>query len=459
MSSTFSGVSVALSALYAQRSGLDVTGQNIANANTVGYSRQRVDLASVGGPTVPGIFSVWSGAGAGVQVADIARMRDQLLETRAREQHGQSALVDGRTAVMSSLEQGLGEPGDSGLQALMADTWSAWHDVANNPGDLAARGTLLQRAAAVAGRLNDLSGAIATEWSTTRQQLDTVASDVNTTAQTIAQLNQAVIRANAGGLPANELTDQRDVLVLHISELTGATARAGADGRVDVFLGGSSLVSGATSRAVHASGPGRLVDVAGQPAALSWVDNGLPASVPAGQVGSMLESLNNLLPGFSAQLDGVAATLASTVNAQQQAGFDLGGAAGGPFFTGTTAAGIAVAFSDPALVAASGSPGGNLDGSNALLMGRLSDTPGGPDRLYRQVVAELGVQSQSAQAQQLVQNTVTQDVDAAREGQSGVNLDEEMTNMLTFQRAYEAASKVLNAIDSMLDTLINHTGV
>src|SRR5688572_5695302 len=101
--STFSGLSTALSALYAQRRGLDVTGQNVANANTAGYSRQRVDMQAVGGATVPAVHSVWTGAGAGVNVTDVARIRDAFLESRGRAEHANGAYLNARQQVLAQV--------------------------------------------------------------------------------------------------------------------------------------------------------------------------------------------------------------------------------------------------------------------------------------------------------------------------------------------------------------------
>src|SRR5919197_784425 len=172
MAGSFGGLSTALSALTAQLRGLDVTGQNIANANTEGYSRQRVGLQATGGSEVPAMYAVWSGAGSGVSVTDVARLRDAFLDARARTEHATSSYLTGRQQVYGQLEGLLGEPSDTGLQAQLGEVWSAWHDVANNPGDQSARAVLLERASTVAGTLNDTHAALASLWSATRDQLD-----------------------------------------------------------------------------------------------------------------------------------------------------------------------------------------------------------------------------------------------------------------------------------------------
>jgi flagellar hook-associated protein 1 len=455
--STFGGVSTALSALIAQRRGLDIAGQNIANANNDGYSRQRVELQSVGGTLVPALFAVGDGVAGGVAVTDIVRVRDAFLSARERTEHAESAYLTDRQRVYGQLERLVAEPSDTGLQAQLADLWGSWHDVANNPGDLAARSQLLQQADTVAASLNRSTEALGALWMANREQLGALATDINGAAARIAELNQAVVRAEAAGLASNELADQRDQLVLHLAELTGARALPRANGSVDVLFGGAALVSGSVARQVRAAGAGQLDGLALDPVALQWTDTGAAIGIPSGQVASVLETLGTTLPQHLAGLDQIAATLVSTVNAQHTAGYDRSGTAGGAFFTGSTAASIAVAITDPSRVAAAAVTGGGLDGGNADRLAGLAGSVTGADHAYRQLVAGLGATAQTVNQRASSQASLTAAADAATAAHSGVNLDEEMTNLITFQRGYEAAARVLNIVDSVLDTLINHT--
>jgi flagellar hook-associated protein 1 FlgK len=163
----------------------------------------------------------------------------------------------------------------------------------------------------------------------------------------------------------------------------------------------------------------------------------------------------------------VAANLAAAVNAQHAAGYDISGNPGGTFFASSdgvspvTASNITVAITDPDLVAAAasaGTGGGTLDGSNADAIAAIGTSATGPDQGYRQLIANLGVAGQTADRQSGIQSSLTNAVDSAREAQSGVNLDEEMTNLISYQRAYQAAARVMSTVDDCLDTLINHTG-
>lgn len=266
------------------------------------------------------------------------------------------------------------------------------------------------------------------------------------------------MQAKVGGLPANELADRRDGLVLKLADLAGATATVRDTGAVDVSLFGSTLVSGTAARALALNGSETLSEQGSNPPSLTFTDNGQPAIVTSGELGSSMDSLNTVLPKYAKSLDDVAAKLAATVNGIHQSGFDRNGDAGEPFYTGTDAESITMAISDPDKVAASGSANGRLDGSIADALGDVATSGTGPDVTYRQLVADLGVTAKSATLKAETQSTITADLDSNHQSTSGVSLDEEMSNLLQYQRAYEAAAKLMSTIDQTLNTLINNTG-
>jgi len=456
--SLLGGLNTALTALHAHRAGLDVAGQNIANANTEGYTRQRVDLRANGGPPVPAIHSTWPGTGAGVSVNDVVRLRDAFMENRGRAEHAQQAFLSTLDQAYGFMENTLAEPSDTAVAAQLSEFWAGWHDVANNPADLATRNQVLQRGGVVADGLRAAHEALGSLWTTTRTNLDTLAVEVNTTATAVAQLNETIRRAEGAGLAANELIDQRDVHVMHLAELVGATALAREDGTVDVHVNGSTLVAGSTSRALEVTGAGRMADQGTDPVSLRWADSAIPTAA-GGRIAAELTLVGTVLPGQAAALDDIAARLADTVNAQHRAGYGLDGVNDRPFFTGTTAATLAVAVADPTHLAASGAPGGTYSGSNADSLAALAKRADGADATYRSMTVKLAVVAQSTARRADMQREVVTEVDAVRSAGSGVNIDEEMTNMLAFQRAYEAASRLLTTIDSVLDVLINRTGL
>jgi flagellar hook-associated protein 1 FlgK len=467
MGSTFSGLNTALTSLYAQRRGLDVTGQNVANANTQGYSRQRVNMQAVGGPAIPAMHSTYSGGGNGVTVSEVQRLRDGFLETRAQVEHGQYAQLAGERDLLVAVEDLFGEPSDTGMSAQLSDLWSAWHDVANQPSEPAARSQLLQRAGTLTDTVRNTYDGMSARWSSSRESLEAVASEVTTTAATVAQLNEAIRRNNQAGITTNELADQRDGLVMKLSQLVGATSRPGEDGVVDVYVGGTALVRGATSEGLQVVGTTSLASATTDPVRLEWVGGGYAAGVTTGTAAAHIDALGSTLPRYADQLDGFAKSLAESVNAVHSTAYAPDGTQPGNFFSGTTASTLRVAITTPSSVAVSAYPGdtsdpakaGTRDGSLADTIAKLATKAGGPDAVYRDVIVNLAVVSQTANRRADIQSDVTLQVDAARESQAGVDMDEEMVNMIAFQRAYEGASRVISSIDSVLDTLINRTGL
>ncbi|HEY0358545.1 MAG TPA: flagellar hook-associated protein FlgK [Mycobacteriales bacterium] len=458
--STFSGISTALSALYAQRRGLDVTGQNISNVNTDGYSRQRADLTSVAPGAAASLWSVGDGIGGGVAMDTVSRLRDMFLESRARSEHARSSYLDTRSTSLQDVERVLTEPSDHGIAAQLNDLWVGFDDVANHPGDGAPRNQLLQRAGTIAGTLNGSSNALSRQWDAQREQLDGLVAEVNVVASGVAELNQAIIRATQSGLPANELSDRRDLLAQQLAELTGGVGRTGDDGAVDIYIEGTALVRGAVAEKLSVTGAHRLTDVGVEPISVNWARDNRPTGISSGSIGALTENISVTLPDYTKELDKVAVALATTLNAQHVAGYDQDGNPGGAVFTGTTAATLQVSITDPRKIAAAATqtPGGNRDGGNAMALGKLKDSPTGPDGAWRTLVVGIGVTVQTADNRAKIQSTVTAKADSLRDSVAGVNLDEEMANMLSYQRAYEGAARVMSTIDSVLDTLINRMG-
>jgi flagellar hook-associated protein 1 FlgK len=264
--------------------------------------------------------------------------------------------------------------------------------------------------------------------------------------------------ANASGLTVNELEDRRDLLAMKLAELTGATAAKRENGGMDVFIGGSTLVTGTTVREVDLAGAARLQDQSADPVSLVWKDDVSQKVQAGGKMGATVDTMTTIIPGLSADLTSITDNLINSVNAKHRDGFSVDGSTGLDFFGRNPDGSVTVLVKDPDKVAVAGTSG-TLDNSVADAIADIGDAADGPDREYQSMIGRLGVDSQGSTRRAEIQAVVTEQIDAAREGESGVNLDEEMTNLLTYQRGYEAASRVLTTIDSMLDQLINRTGL
>lgn len=368
------GLQIALSALRAHQQGLDVTAHNIANALTEGYSRQRVDTSADSGPITPALHARWPEGGFGVAVESISRVYDAFLEARALLEHGADAAL-GRTAnTLDRLEALFDEPSDRGIGALFGEFWSGWQDVANHPDDLAAREQLLERSRAVTGAITKAAAGMEAMRASTIDQLSTLVTEVNTIATNVATLNRAIENASIAGLSNEDLLDQRDLLVRQLADRTGITVRIQDHGVVDVYLGGTALVRGSEST-------GLTLDVSGSAVVVRRAADGYPTDIESGDVGGLLESVNEIIPRYLANLDQVANELRTSVNGVHAA---LGGTIA-PGAQDLTAAGVlsfglqvnGVALADVAVTGADWSGPGGAAALQTALQTAL-DTSAGP---------------------------------------------------------------------------------
>lgn len=462
MSGTLSSLNTALSALRFNRVAMDVASNNIANATTEGFTRRRVQGEAVGAPVQPALWSRYDGTAGGVATGPMERMADSFLDTRARREHGNQSYLDVRSTVLQRVEAGIGEPGDNGVAAALADFRSAWQDLANNPGGAAARNQVVARANTLVDAVRIQATNVATEQGDQRSRLQTLVTDVNTTAGELAATNKSIAAAQFDGSDRSLLLDQRDQLAMRLAELTGGVATTRPDGGLDVTVQGVSLVSGQTAGQLEiATGVTPSGGADGNPVTFRVVSGATTTAVPTGvrgEVGAVTDLLTTTLPAYAAGLGAVASTIADQLNAQHLLGYDLAGNPGQAFFTydpADPAGTLAVAITDPAQVAASALPGGVLDGTNADRLGQFSDA----EDAYQRLVNGFGTEVASVKRLSATQQLMTTQVDGSREQLSGVNLDEETVAMLSAQRTYEAAARVMTVMDSVLDTLINRTGL
>lgn len=469
MVSTFGSLATAYSGLAAARAGIDVTGQNIANAGTAGYTRQRVSQSSIPAAQTGFMRGTAALAGQGVSVDGIARLASLTLDAGVRVASGSSAYADARAAALSALETGLNEPGDDGLASKLDAFWSSWSELSTHPDDPGAASAVIGAAKTVASALASGSKAIDAQWSSVRGTVDGQVQQLNSAASQVADLNGRIRTALASGGNANELMDQRDQLTEQIASLAGGTVRQNTDGTVDVLIGGNAIVQGTDARSVALGGGQRLAD--GAAVTLTWTSGTAGAvSLSGGSIGGNLSLLapvtangtGGALAEASASYDQVATKLATAVNAVHATGTTPTGATGTPFFSlaaGVPAAqGLGVVPTDGSGLATRNAAG-ELDDSFADALSRLGTASDGADRSWATFVAGVGTASRSASSESTLTGLALTNARTQQQSSAGVDLDEENVNLLSYQHAYQGAARVLTAVDEMLDTIINRTGI
>jgi flagellar hook-associated protein 1 FlgK len=450
--STFTGLETALRGLMAQQQALDVTGQNITNASTPGYTRQTVSFA-----TTPSLqISPGHLLGTGVTVTGYQRVRDSFLDTQLRAQTMLQGSAQATQDGLGQIEGVINEPSDSGLNSLLGSYWSAWQNVANSPQDMATRQSLIEAATSLTNGLNNAASQLATIQAQTGQDVTLSLQQVNADGQTLQGLNTAIKNATAVGNTPNELLDQRDQILDGLSKLGNVTSVNNGDGTITVTFDSVTLADQA--------GAYTLSEAAGTISNNMAVPQTAAVSQNAGSIGGLIALRDTTIPGYQTSLDAIAAALISQTNAASVNGFGLDGVNNRPFFGGTDASTISV-LATPTTIAASASaatlPG---DNTNALAIAQIQATgiaslAGATiDGAYAQLVTTVGSDSQAAQRSTSNAGVLVNSLANRRDAISTVSLDEEMTNLVKYQQGYQAAARALSAMDDALNLLINRTG-
>jgi flagellar hook-associated protein 1 len=451
--SSFYGLQTSLRGLLAQQRLLDTTSHNIANASTQGYSRQEATLVASPALEIPaGGIAGGAGAhlGSGVDVQAFRRVRDQFIDLQYRGQNTNLGQWKARAAALDQAEGALAEPGENGINELLNKFWDSWSDVAGaNGNDVgAAKQAVVESGAALADAFRTVRAQIAQVQSQTYAEYSELAraagpgdpgGAVAQIATDIASLNDTIKRfVTVGDIP-NDLLDRRDQLLDQLSEFGQISVDGQSDGTINV-----SFVDSVSAGTTYSVVTGSAATWAGPPAGDAWA--------PGGRLGALLDVAKpgETLDQYKSALDAVAGSLISTVNA----------AYGGPFLetTGSNAGAMRV---NPALVAApsaitAGSAG---PGSNdiALKVAALRDGAA-VDGAYRAFVARVGADVREATRQTANAQALTDAVEDRRQSVAGVSMDEEMSNLVRFQRSYQASARAMSTMDEMLDVLINRTG-
>lgn len=480
MRSSFFGLETALRALEAQRGAVEVAAHNVANAQTPGYTRQVARLvpttpyrtADLQGPTGPGTW------GTGVDIAEISRVRDAFLDRQVRAQASLGGRYDAMDKALGEIEAMLNEPGTSGLSASFDAYWKAWQSVGNDPQNLAARRVLLQTAGALGQDLGTLDG----QWLSARDDIDRQIQDnvsqFNEISQQIASLNQKIVGLTTAGQNPNDMLDQRDLLVQQLGTIASVQTKENGDGSLDVWMGGVSVVHRFSSDTLQVD-----TSVVGS-ISLRWASTGQPPQIAPGDSGSiagLLDMRNTVIPGYRAQLAAIAQALATQTNTLHEKGAALASATAGTTppggdgydffdFTAPTVTQPlrltldADVAASPQNIAAAQVGKGPGDGTTALDIAGLVDRTGvvGAGSIqdaYRGLVGQVGADRLEARTRSENTQALLQGLDVQRQSVEGVSLDEEMARLVQFQHGYEAAARVFNTVDQMINTVVNGLGL
>lgn len=468
----FSTLNLGARSLEAEQTALDVTGQNLANVNNPAYSRQRATIqTSTPTPTSFGL------EGTGVDVTGIQQFRSALLDGQIREESSVGGYWTAQQTALQSAQSELGQflnlntsgtnstsstdssASGQNLSDQLSNLFNAFQAVATDPSSLAQRQSLVGQAQTLASSLNQSSQQLAT----LNDNLNTtVGHDVDSANQLlsdIADLNGQIAKVTASGGTANDLNDTREQKLESLAKLVNIQTTTNADGTVDVSVGGAQLVAGGKVQdtlQTYDPGNGQLL--------VETKTSATPLTLTGGSIQGTIDARDGGLQTLRDNLDTLASNLITQVNSIYSSGYDLNGNTGANFFTGTDAATIGVNSAlqnDPSQVQAAGVSGAPGDNTVALKLARLGQQSVAAlgnqtfSSAYAEDVAGFGNAVSKANNQVANQNAVNSLLLQQRDSYGGVSIEEEMSNMISYQYAYQASAKIITAVDQMLQTVVN----
>lgn len=443
-------LSIATEALGAQTAALEVASNNIANANTPGYSRQVVSLSSAAlaqnGTTVD----------EGVSYQGFTSVRDVVLGMAINAATSGQGSLSAQSAVLTQINTAFSGT-TTGIGASLSTLFSDLSALSTNPSDASARQTVLSDANALADAFHQGAAAISAASGAANQQVSSAVAQVNQLSRQIATLNGDIATTEAHGGDGGALTDQRDELTTQMAQLIGVSSTK-TDGTPTLTTSnGSPLVIGGASYQLQVTtapdGTAHVLDGQG---------NDITNVLSGGTIGGAITARDNTIPALSQQLDALASQFATAMNNAQATGYDLDSNAGTALFTipatGSAAAGIMVALTSGSQVAASsdGSTGssGNI---KALLSVQSADLPSGanPTDSYASLVSNIGFAGSQVNSSLAATTSSLQQLTSQQQSESAVSIDEETANLIRYQQAYSASARVISTINDIYTTLMN----
>lgn len=449
-----------VNSLMADQAALNATSNNVANQNTVGYTREVVNFQSGDAVTLSGGQMI----GGAVSVTTTS-VRDRVLEQRVQQQtqtQAQSATV---ASALQQVENvfGLSSTASSASSTALGSAtdgfFSALTSLTGSPSSAIVRQSVLTAANTMASAFNSAAGQIAQIGTSLDQQVGAILQQVNTLTSTIASLN-GKITATSPTSDAGALEDQRQAALGQLSQLIGVNQiTTEGNGITLTTTNGAVLVSGSQSFAMSTAQVGGTAHVF---AGVSPTD--VTATISGGQLGGVLQVRDQTLPQYSNALDTLAYGIGSSLNSQNAAGLDGNGNPGAAIFSlpatsSGAAAAIGLATADPNAVAAAAIGEGSAGSTNATALANLGTTSivsgQTASGFYAGLLGQIGSDAAGATTNDTAQQAVLTQLTTQRDSLSGVSLDQEAANLTQYQRSYEAAAKVFSVVDTLMASALN----
>ncbi|MGZ3606313.1 MAG: flagellar hook-associated protein FlgK [Syntrophales bacterium] len=446
-------------AISANLTAMNVTGSNIANVNTPGYSRLRPDFGSIG------VFNAASDQQqVGVKITSVERLYDKYLDQQVVQQEQYGAYSQSQLDVLNNVQTVFNESTGGGVNDLLSQFWGAWSQLSANPSGITERDSLVSVSQSLASMFNQKANELINIQNDTNNEISSDVTKLNTDLAQLADYNDKIIQIQNSGGTAADLCDKRTELLKNISQIADVNYYEEKDGSVNVYISnGRSLVEGTNVWNLNVKANpnnSNYYDIVFADAP-NQVING---DLKGGQLAGLIDVRDNKVAGYLNDLNSMASTIITKVNALNSSGYDLNGNAGGNFFstTSTLAKDMQVDSSivaDVRKIAAGTTVNGDGDNASSIaaLQNDASSMGSGMtiDNFYESLTSRVGQDVVNAQNTLDHQTSVMNQLENQRDAVSGVSLDEEMLNLIKYQAAYNAAGRLVATVNTMMNNLIN----
>jgi flagellar hook-associated protein 1 len=437
---------VGMQALDATEAALNATSNNISNANTPGYTRE-IPTFSENAENVTGAGV----SGGGVTLDGLESVRDELLNLQIAQQTSAQYSVNAQSSLLQQLQNYFSSDGEDLASTLSAFS-SSLAQLSANPSSSSVQQSVYSAAQNLAQSFNTTANGLVSAQSSADQQVTQTVSQINSLTQQIAQLNSQLTPSVMSTSNGGTIEDQRDELVQQLSQLTGISVSQSSSGEVITTANGSPLVMGSQSYNLQTT-----TGTDGFQQVLDSNGNNITSSIQGGTLGGAIAMRDQVIPGFLSSLNTLASQFATAMNAAQAEGYDSTGQAGQPMFSvpadpDDAASGITLAITSGAQIAASSDGTSGSNGNVANLSAVLTnDLPSGetPANAYSNLVFQVGNAGSNASAESTAIGQNLLQLTNQQSSESGVSIDEETTNLIRYQTAYEAAARIVSTIQAL----------
>jgi len=435
----------------AYQKALSVTSNNVANANNADYSRQRTNFSSVA-PDSRTRLSI----GAGVEISDIQRIRNGILDKQIREYSENHSSAQKQSDILSSIENLFSEPTDQGLSNMINQFFNSWNNLSVDPTSLALRNSVVNSTQQLTGKLQNIYEGMNSERDDLLKDAENLVGQINNYTKDLKEVNRQIYAASVVNNDVNDLLDKRDTVLKNLSKIVNTQVNIDENGVANVSIGGVFAVD-----RLHQTNFKLSTDLGGKFSLLTE-DGNARVSIRKGELYADYHTVNSLIPDYKDKLDTLALALKDNVNAAHREGYSLADpTTNGEDFFSSYSDGVLKVNSDilkdsRRIAVSSDGTGGNSD--IALSIAKLQDAKimdgnsvqEGYQNLVTDVAGEKQFQDQSSNTFGLVLNNLEQQQSSV----AGVSVDEEMTDILKFQRSYDASAKLITVADQMLQTIL-----